>query len=979
MWNNALKNCADPKRAEKFLALLKSIAPEWLSAKTSPTTRHALSSLFSGSQALSEMLLRNPEWIQESLCSDTLKTPRHLEDLDGELQHALKPLIQKGAYSAAFKKVRRFNQRERIRIAVRDLAGWATATNTILEISDLAEVCLETVYRICNRRLEREAGKPYHLVPNGQWRNTEFCVLGMGKLGGQELNFSSDVDVLFAYTEDGFVFDRHPKSKRPRTDSRTTNKEFFSRLAEDFVKEVGQGGDDDDRLYRIDLNLRPDGSAGPLAQSISSYENYYAQYGQVWERMMLIKTRRVAGCKELAAEFIETIQPFRYPRLVGEWILDELSSMRNRITDERLQTEERETNLKLGFGGIREIEFSIQILQVLHGGKQPFIQHHQTLPASQKLADYRLMYQSDANDLVEAYCFLRRAEHRVQMEEDRQTHSLPKSKDAFTRISKLMGFRNSREFGKELERQRIRVRKVYEKVVGTTPNKKEKSLSVPSLKTKAEWTQQLAERGFQEVNQSFRMLSEFVNGPGFGHVSQRTVKLALNLIGKLMDLTSEKDHRHTAAIDRKLSDPDRVLTRLSGFLEAYGSRANLLETWNHNTSLFELLLFLFDRSEFLGELALQTPDLIDELEMSGQLRKRKNTETNLEELRFGTTDKNQLQWIRRYHESEQMRIGLRDILGLTDYEQSILELSNLADACVQYAMEIVLKKHRLKNPPFTVIALGKYGGQELNYGSDLDFFFVAKDSVKNWSRLQKIGNDILSLLSENTINGKVYDTDTRLRPDGEAGPLVNTLNAYREYYRLRAKLWEIQSVSRCRPVAGNPVVAKEFIYFVQQVTDFKNLRDQPAAYSQEWKSEIRHMRDRIEKERTPIGKAHWAIKTGAGGMIDAEFIAQACCLESGHYEPNTLNALNQALNSGILSSKNAEKLIENYQALKRIEGILRRWSFEGETTLPHQPNALYRVGVRCGFDSSDSFLKAVSTYRRNIRSIFDRYFIRDGR
>jgi glutamate-ammonia-ligase adenylyltransferase len=473
-----------------------------------------------------------------------------------------------------------------------------------------------------------------------------------------------------------------------------------------------------------------------------------------------------------------------------------------------------------------------------------------------------------------------------------------------------------------------------------------------------------------------------------------------------------------------LSDPDRVLARLDSFITAYGARAMMFETWAANPQIFELLLLLFDRSEFLAEIAIRTPDLVDELVISGRLRKSKSAEEILQDLRHGQNDADQKLWLRRYHQAEFMRIGLRGILGLTDYEQNFLELSALADACLRYALDVALRRAKLKSSPLVIIGLGKLGGRELNYGSDLDILFVADDKAKqDLPKLQKLAAEVMDLLGSQTELGIAFVTDARLRPDGEKGLLVNTLAAHEEYYRHRAQLWEIQALTRTRPVAGDLALGEKFQQLAAALTDFKqfaegNARSQPkrdgvrpspgaetlerpmafpnshglatshvsapgdgrtpmtppSCYTPDWKQQITHMRARIEKERTPPGQDALAFKTGSGGVMDAEFIAQAMCLEHGWREPNTLCALQRIRGDKVLPATEADKLLDNYRQLRRLESILRRWSFEGEAVLPADPAPFYRVSVRCGFESPEAFRDALARWRKAIREVYLKVF-----
>jgi glutamate-ammonia-ligase adenylyltransferase len=349
-----------------------------------------------------------------------------------------------------------------------------------------------------------------------------------------------------------------------------------------------------------------------------------------------------------------------------------------------------------------------------------------------------------------------------------------------------------------------------------------------------------------------------------------------------------------------------------------------------------------------------------------------------------------------------MRLGLRDILGLADFEQNLAELSALADACLQYALEVVMRKYKIRTPPFAVIGLGKLGGCEIDYGSDLDILFVTDAKAKELPKLQRLAVEVKELLSRRTEQGMVFHTDARLRPDGEKGLLVNTLAAYEEYYRQRAQLWEIQAVTRTRPVAGNFALGEKFQKLVATLTDFsrvpkiinrrgefcepstqsgrrgtppsetKKTATLPACFAPDWKVQIHQMRLRIEKERTPHGQDDLAIKTGKGGLMDAEFIAQALCLENGWQEANTLRALERAREAGALPD--AEKLLDNYRKLRRVEGILRRWSYEGETVLPDDPAPYYRVSVRCGFSTPEEFRKALAKWRQAIREVYRKVF-----
>ena len=996
-WQKLAGTSADPARVKHFLDLLVATGAGPQLEKISADQIRVVVALLSGSQALGNLLVANPDWLS-ALDIEQLKFPRRAEGIRREIESGLKPKLEARDYAGALAELRRFKQREMLRIAARDLARLSNVVEITREISDLADVCLDAVWRICRQQFTGRFGQPFHQDAEGNWQRTESCVLGMGKLGGQELNYSSDVDVLFLHSDEGEVFKATPAKKKAQR-ATMSNRQFFNKLAEAFIAEVSRVTPDG-RLFRIDLRLRPEGDAGPLSRSLESYENYYTEWGQTWERMMLIKTRGVAGDEGLAAEFLEMIQPFRFPPLLSADVLREVAAVKDRIEKEVVGEDELERNVKLGRGGIREIEFVAQSLQILHAGRLPFLQTAQTLACLAKLAQYQLLTDEDAQQLDAAYRFLRDVEHRLQMEENQQTHTIPTDPQAQLRLARLMGFASLAEFEAALQLHTGNVRRVYDRLLKAELPQAPAGLPPEFTGAEAEWNNLLAAHSFRDPETAFRLLKEFAEGPGYVHVSPRTTELARQLILKFLALCPKAKSRVQSPESKVspqsaiLSDPDRVVTRLDSYLEAYGSPAALLEMWHGNPAAFELMLLLFDRSEFLAEAAIRDPDLIDDFVAGGRLRQRKMAPEILKDLRHGLDDEDQFLWLRRYHEAELMRLGLRDILGLADFEENLAELSALADACLQYALEVVMRKNKIRMPPFVVIGLGKLGGGEIDYGSDLDILFVTDAGAKELPKLQRLAVNMKELLSRRTEQGMVFHTDARLRPDGEKGLLVNTLAAYEEYYRQRAQLWEIQALTRTRSVAGDLNLGEQFQGFVARLTDFSNVgpasrlspsqqkrkqRDRqdagptlPACFTPDWKTQIHQMRLRIEKERTPHGQDNLAIKTGKGGLMDAEFIAQALCLENGWQEANTLRALERARDAGALPD--ADKLLENYRKLRRVEGILRRWSYEGETVLPDDPAPYYRVSVRCGFATPEEFGKALAKWRKAIREVYAKVF-----
>lgn len=987
-WKIAVTQSADPQRAQQFVEQLGKTPAAAALGAASPEQAQKFCALLAGSQASGAVLVAHPEWVRGLIAPGALDHPRMEQGLRHEVEEWLPNMLSMKDYQGAFSRLREFKQQEMVRIAARDLAHFGQTEEIVRELSNVADVCVDAVYRLCWKQLTERLGSPCHLDARGRWQKTQFCVIGLGKLGGQELNYSSDIDVVFVYSDEGYVFKSEPKEGSDAGHG-LSNHAFFLRLAEAMISEISrmtpQGS-----LFRIDLRLRPEGDSGPLARSLDSYENYYAQWGQTWERMMLIKARLVAGDKELGAEFIEMVHPFRYPRSLGERTLPEIAAMKKRIENEVVKAGELDRNVKLGRGGIREIEFIAQTLQLLNSGRAPFLENHQTIPVLHKLVHYHLLSPEEVKSLHEAYYFLRDVEHRLQMDDDQQTHTIPTSRAARERLAMLMGFKTPEAFETARARHCATVRAIYERVIPSDDTHQPHLLPEEFEGAESQWKELLAQHSFRDVDQAYRMVVSFIEGPGYVHVSPRTVELARVLLPKFLALCPHKNTDLSKKMDKVLSDPDRVLVRIDSFISAYGARSTLYEMWAQNPPLFELMLWLFDRSEFLAETAIRTPDLVDDLEQSGRLRRSKTSAEILRDLEYGKKDQDQSLWIRQYHQTEQMRIGLRDILGVTDTTQSTVEISALADACLEYSLGVVMRAHRLKTPPLCIIGLGKLGGCEINYGSDLDIVFVTDAKTKKLPTLQKLAVEIMELLSNQTEMGIVFKTDGRLRPDGEKGLLVNNLEAYEDYYRQRASLWEIQTLTRTRPIAGDMKIGSQFQELAITLANFtpKNIaagfvagekhataNSGLVAYTPDWRQRIVRMRERIEKERTPAGKADLAIKTGAGGLVDAEFLAQTFCLANGWHEPNTANALRHALENGALPQEDGKVLLENYQHIHRIECILRRWSFEGEVLLPDDPAPLYRVAIRCGYPDAETFMRFVSEVRAKIRSVYKKVML----
>ncbi|MEQ1852302.1 MAG: putative nucleotidyltransferase substrate binding domain-containing protein, partial [Chthoniobacteraceae bacterium] len=770
-----------------------------------------------------------------------------------------------------FAPLRRWKQREMLRIALREVAGWAAVEQSTLELTCVAELCVREVLAAWMADLQRRFGDP----------GTGFCVLGMGKLGGQELNYSSDIDVIFFHGEPGDM------------PGGLTRQEFFTRLAQGIIGTFS-ATDAAGPLFRIDLRLRPEGDGGPLVRSLDGMEDYYAAFGETWERMALGKARLVAGDEELAYEFFQRHQAFIYPRAVGPDMLDEIARIKGRIEREIVGAGDLHRNVKLGRGGIREIEFTCQSLQLLHGARHAFLQERSTLKALRGLEQLSLLSREEARDLAGAYRFLRTVEHRLQIEDEAQTHSLPGSPEAMSRLARSLGFADIGEFEARLAEHTGRVRAIFEGVVRLSAVERD----------------HVRDLGFfADPQQAQRSLAELGGESGAALMAPRSKKLFARIEPRLL------------AVLGNVPDPDATLVRLVRFTARYGFRGALFETLLVNPRVLELLVKLFDASAVLSEIAIRRPQLVEEVARLGNLGESIPVAGHLAALAKNDEGLPWTGWVRAYRRAQELRIGLRDLLGFAPLTEVFTECTALAEACLLFT------QHQLGlDDALTVIALGKFGGRELAYGADLDVIFIGSDPQAAAALLRE--------MTKSTEEGRIFPMDARLRPDGEKGQLAVTLAEWSDYFaRGRGQLWEAQSLTKARPLSGP--AQDEWLAAAQEVWRGHGRR-------RELSGEIAGMLDRIAEHRG--GDRVLDFKTGPGGLMQLEFFIQARQMQAGIWEPNTLEALNRL----DLPAGTAQTLRDGYLFLRQVETVLRRMDCVPVSSLPADPSEQARLARRCG-------------------------------
>ncbi|PYK91036.1 MAG: hypothetical protein DME35_03765 [Verrucomicrobia bacterium] len=859
-----------------------------------PLGEAAVLHLLSVSSICATRIVHNPElllWLaQPEICLQG----RDVAEMAVELHRA----PQNDVAANKFCILRHWKNKEMTRIALRELANAAALEETTAELSQLAEICVREVFAHWNTKFRESFGSPA----------ADFAILALGKLGGGELNHSSDVDLIFLYSEEGEL------------SPRLSYHQWFNRLAEKIL-ETFAIRDSEGALFRVDLRLRPEGSAGPLARSLESMENYYAGFGETWERIALIKARGIAGDRELAYEFLRQHQPFIYPRSPTPDLLDEIAKIKRRIEHDVIRSDSLERDVKLGRGGIREIEFVVQTLQFIHGGRHIFLRETSTLDALRGLSRLELIPRKEVVDLDRAYRFLRQVEHRLQIEAEQQIHTVPCEPTALNKLARSLGFDSTNEFTAALNKTMQNVRTIFDRVILSAPTEG----ALPDLKL------------FKDEKSAARSLADLLKPTSASHVAPRTKQVFAKLRPALLDQMA------------KTADPDATLNQFVRFVEAYGLRGLLFELLASNPTLLELVIKTLDASRFAGDLLIRRPQLLEEITRDKSFNQPRSIAEHFARLEsFGSSPTN-LDPIRAYRQRQLLRIIMRDVLGVADAPIIFAELSDLAEACLRFTNGL------LGGEGLTIIALGKFGGREINYGADLDLLFVGKDT--------RAAQNLVTAVAQPSSEGTIAAVDARLRPDGDKGPLVAPLAACKSYYRERAQLWEIHALTRARPLSGP--LKDDYINIAQRI--WGEVGRQSDLFAK-----IDNMLERIRRERGS-GSEFRDFKTGSGGMIEAEFLVQALQMRSGIWEPNWQRALTRLRESDVISDPDASSAAQSYELLRRAEMALRRFENKNISTLPATPEEQKKLAKRVGYEDVDLFPNEYRAARETIHALYQRY------
>ena len=766
-------------------------------------------------------------------------------------------------------QLRHFRRREMVRIAWRDLAGWADLAETLMDLSQLADACIQFALDFLYQQACELRGTP--VLADGSPQ--QIVVLGMGKLGAYELNYSSDIDLIFAYPEDGELPDR--KS--------TSYGEFFTRLCQKLVKML----DDitvDGFVFRTDIRLRPFGDSGAVIMTFDGMENYYLTQAREWERYAMIKARQVAGDFRMGTQLMSMLKPFVYRRYLDYGAFEELRGLKLQITQE-LKRKDRMENIKLGLGGIREIEFIGQAFQLIRGGHEKSLQTRGILDVLSILGQVKLLPQTDVDQLSQSYRFLRRVENHIQQYQDRQTHDLPTTEQAKLILAYSLDFEDWHSFKTQLDSVRAAVHAVFDQVFAVSKQNDKDKLSQKiwsCVPDDEELQGLLVNYGFQHTEETLKAIKDFKNSTALRRMTTKGAGIVDRLMPQLIESACVVDN------------PDETLVRLAKLFEAVAGRNVYLALLSENPDALNQLIRLASASTWICDYLALYPVLFDELLDTRTLYEPLKRDDLNQQLKgvLAAIDVEDLETVmialRQFKHLNVLRVAAADIMDVIPIMVVSDYLTYIAESIVENVIErtwlMLTEKHGFPpgasndNINFAVIGFGKLGGIELGYGSDLDLVFLY-DSLdgnamtsggKPLSCSQfygRLGLKIRHILDTKMLSGVLYEVDLRLRPNGDSGLLVTHIGIYEEYLKNQAWTWEHQALVRGRFIAGDTRLKDKFEGIRRRILALP--RDQETL-----KTEVRDMREKMRDALDTRSASKFDLKQGKGGIADIEFLVQ---------------------------------------------------------------------------------------------------------
>jgi glutamate-ammonia-ligase adenylyltransferase len=948
---DALNECGDATtaliRLERYLEV--TLTPRAEVDLMDATLRYArlLLRILAQSHYLTDIVCRNPEFVSWLWEEADLEHARPREDMIHEL---LRVLENFAAFDARCQALRRFKRREILRIATRDIFAHVSLTSLTEDLSNLADATLEAAYQSARRDLEPRFGVP--LCKDGA-TECGFVVLGMGKLGGRELNFSSDIDLVFLYASDG--------STSGGSAGPASNSEYFHKLGERIIKALSEITAEGS-VFRVDMRLRPHGRMGPLAVDIDSAVYYYESEGQAWERQALIKTRPCAGDLELGSQFIERTRPFVFPRYFDDETLEDIRNVKRQMEAQVADRGETSTEVKLGRGGIRDIEFTVQLLQLLNGGRIEELRTGSTLHAIKVLGERNLLKPLDADALASNYTFMRHVEHRLQIEGSQQRHALPKDPAKLDAFVRLLGYESGASFMTDYQDRADATRKILDQFLATEGSG---NLWVADLLN----PHSSGEAGLEGL----RPLG-FTDGL---RARDELLALSMGTRERPHSLRVRQQFAEVAPILLKAlassADPDATLLRMGQILSNLRAPGAIYDILKWSPHLCEYLVTLVENSEFLSGLLIRDPGLFDTFGRPGALANPSTREDLEEQLAALSRAYESDAAPYRLHAGETLRIGMRDLIldaGIVTIGE---ELTLLSEVCLAFALQQAQKKvverYGEAKGAFAVLGLGKMGGREIGYGSDLDLVFVYDSTATIESGMSAVeyftavASNVMRTLKEPTRYGQLYEIDARLRPDGKKGSLVVSDARMVEYYTTEAQPWERLALVKARAVAGDREFGADAGRRARELAFTLELTPENIA-------NIEDIRQKIVAASTPRN-----LKKDEGGIAELEFAIRLLQLRHAATHPelkrgDVLGALKLLQELNAVSPEECRMLQDTYLLFRRIENRLRIMHGRATSTLPEDPEAIKHLARRLGIEGDLAAL--VRERKQQIHQVYKR-------
>jgi len=892
--------------------------------------RASLPLVFAASDFVAQSCTRDPQFLIDLIASGDLRKRLHRSDFVSRAPAIAREGATGPVPEAEFiTALRKWRKREMVRIAWRDLAGWASLEETLSDLSVFADTAIQVAYEHARRGLVARYGEP-------RSRNGEpqpLVILGMGKLGGGELNFSSDVDLVFLFPEHGETDGARP----------IENEEFFTRLGQGLIRLL-ETPTHDGLVFRVDMRLRPFGDSGALVCSFASFEDYLQLHGRDWERYAYVKARAITAPEHYAEIYASAIRPFVYRRYVDYGVFESLREMKTLIERE-VERRELADHVKLGPGGIREIEFVVQAFQLIRGGRLKRLQTASLLEALPLLDGSKLLPPNVVLDLHAAYTYLRRLENRLQMLADAQEHRLPKDELARTRIALAMGAPDWPALVADLDGHRERVSRHFKAVVFSGSQESDSAAVKMDFgrfwDTQAEeaaLAESMAKAGMRDAQEAAKLLLELRSSGAVRKLDEPGRKRLQTLLPVLMaDVAAS-------------AEPLNVLRRLLRIIEAIGQRSVYFALLQESAAARRRLVDLCSRGDFLAQQIAAHPLLLDELldeRLLRDLPNRKELATELDVMMEQLPEENdperQVETLRQFQRAAIFRVAVADLTGALPVMQVSDRLTEIAELIVERAMSLAWQQITAQfgvpmcddvqagagaRRPVRICAAGygKLGGWELGYSSDLDLVFLhdsegenqetdAARPVENQVFFIRLAQRIVHLLTMHSRAGRLYEVDQRLRPSGKGGMLVTNIQAFAEYQQKEAWTWEHQALLHARAVAGSPELRARFE--AVRLEALKNYVRRDTL-----RSEVASMRERMRRELTRAKEGEFDIKQDAGGIADIEFLAQYWALLWAKEKPpvamfsDTIRQLESVASANLVPQSTVDVLTGAYRAYR---------------------------------------------------------------